>query len=68
MGRTSYYSHSYWVGEILLTPVQLANLAATVANEGYFTPHIVKNIKGGELDKNILRSDIRVLISNIINM
>ena len=42
-------------GEILLTPVQLANLAATVANEGYFiTPHIVKDIKGGELDKKYI--------------
>ncbi len=32
-------------GEILLTPVQLANLAAIVANRGfYITPHIVKAI------------------------
>lgn len=39
-------------GEILLTPVQMANLAATVANEGYFiTPHIVKHIDRGELDE-----------------
>ncbi|MFO7723803.1 MAG: penicillin-binding transpeptidase domain-containing protein, partial [Bacteroidales bacterium] len=32
-------------GEILMTPVQLANLAAIVANKGhYYTPHIVKAI------------------------
>ncbi len=32
-------------GEIGTTPVQLANLAATVANRGYFyTPHVVKAI------------------------
>lgn len=38
-------------GEVLLSPIQLCNLAATIANRGYFyTPHIVKNIKGGDLD------------------
>jgi penicillin-binding protein 2 len=32
-------------GEILLTPVQLANLAATVSNKGYYiTPHMVRAI------------------------
>ena len=31
-------------GEILTTPLQLANQAATIANEGYFiTPHLNKN-------------------------
>jgi penicillin-binding protein 2 len=38
-------------GEVLLTPVQIANLAATIANRGYFiTPHIVKEIEDHELD------------------
>lgn len=38
-------------GEILLTPIQIANLAATIANRGYFiTPHIVKSIEDNELD------------------
>ncbi|MCC7298430.1 MAG: penicillin-binding protein 2, partial [Bacteroidia bacterium] len=32
-------------GEILLTPLQMANVAATLANRGYFyTPHLVKGI------------------------
>jgi penicillin-binding protein 2 len=32
-------------GEILLTPLQMANMAATIANRGYFyTPHLVKGI------------------------
>ncbi len=32
-------------GEVLTTPVQLANLAALVANRGYYiTPHIVKSM------------------------
>lgn len=33
-------------GEVLATPVQIANLAATIANRGhYFIPHIVKAIE-----------------------
>ena len=33
-------------GEILITPVQLANMAATIANRGYYiTPHLVKSIQ-----------------------
>ncbi len=32
-------------GEILMTPLQMANLAAIIGNRGYyFTPHIVKSI------------------------
>lgn len=32
-------------GELLLTPLQMANFAATVANRGYYyTPHVVKQI------------------------
>lgn len=38
-------------GEILATPLQIANLSATIANRGYFvTPHLVKAIKGAPLD------------------
>ena len=34
-------------GELLLTPLQLANLYATFANRGhYITPHLVKSING----------------------
>ena len=34
-------------GEILLTPLQLANVAAILANRGYYyTPHLVKSIEG----------------------
>lgn len=33
-------------GEILATPLQIANLGATIANRGHFiTPHIVKEMK-----------------------
>lgn len=38
-------------GEVLLTPLQIANLGATIANRGYFyTPHVVKNVKGEQLE------------------
>ena len=34
-------------GEILATPLQIANLSATIANRGYYiTPHVVKDIEG----------------------
>ena len=37
-------------GEILATPLQIANLCATIANRGYFiTPHVVKSISGAHL-------------------
>ena len=38
-------------GEILSTPLQIANLGATIANRGHFTaPHIVKEIQDAQLD------------------
>jgi len=34
-------------GELLITPIQMANMTATIANHGYyFTPHVVKKIQG----------------------
>jgi len=37
-------------GELLTTPIQMANLAAIIANRGfYYTPHIVKKIEGKDL-------------------
>lgn len=38
-------------GEVTLTPLQIANLGATIANRGYFiTPHVVKEIEGESID------------------
>lgn len=38
-------------GEVNLTPLQIANLGATIANRGYYiTPHVVKKIRGEALD------------------
>lgn len=39
-------------GEILSTPLQVANLGAMIANRGfYYTPHLVRNIQDQTLDK-----------------
>ena len=38
-------------GEVNLTPLQIANLGATIANRGYYyTPHVVRKVKGEPLD------------------
>ena len=38
-------------GEVTLTPLQIANLGATIANRGYYiTPHVVKEVQGEPLD------------------
>jgi len=38
-------------GEVNATPLQIANLGATIANRGYFiTPHVVHSIEGEPLD------------------
>jgi len=43
-------SNSIGQGEILATPVQLANMTAAIANRGhYFTPHILKKIEGKDI-------------------
>ena len=48
----SVISISIGQGEVNLTPLQIANLGATIANRGYYiTPHVVRKIKGGEIDK-----------------
>ncbi len=44
-------SNAIGQGEILATPMQIANFCATIANRGWFyTPHLVKRIKGQKLD------------------
>ncbi len=49
---TAIVSNSIGQGEVLMTPIQLANMMAAVANHGfYFTPHIIKKIQGEVIDK-----------------
>lgn len=38
-------------GEVTATPLQIANLGATIANRGYYyIPHVVRSISGGQID------------------
>jgi len=59
-----WYGHHRWAfstirsisigqGEVMLTPLQMANIAALIANRGwYYTPHFVKSIgKTGPLEQ-----------------
>lgn len=44
-GASTTISNAIGQGEILTTPIQLANMMAAIANRGYyFTPHIIKTI------------------------
>jgi penicillin-binding protein 2 len=49
-------------GEVLTTPLQLANTTAAVANRGYFyTPHVVKAISNKSIDERFTtRHDIHI--------
>ncbi|KIA99033.1 MULTISPECIES: penicillin-binding protein 2 [unclassified Flavobacterium] len=48
---TTIVSNSIGQGEVLMTPIQLANMMATIANQGhYYTPHIIKKIEGEKID------------------
>ena len=43
-------------GEVNLTPLQIANLGATIANRGYYhVPHVVRKVKGETLDTMFTR-------------
>ena len=51
-GSTFNLSNAIGQGEVLTTPIQLANMTAAIANRGYYyTPHIIKHIEGHVIDK-----------------
>jgi penicillin-binding protein 2 len=48
---TTTLSNAIGQGEVLVTPIQLANMTAAIANRGfYYTPHIIKTIEGKTID------------------
>ena len=48
----SVISISIGQGEVLATPLQIANLGATVANRGYYVvPHVVKSVQDTVIDR-----------------
>jgi penicillin-binding protein 2 len=43
-------------GELLTTPIQMANMAATLANKGwYYTPHIIKGIENDTIPSRFFK-------------
>ena len=47
-------SNSIGQGELLMTPIQIANMAAIICNKGYyFTPHIIKDLPAEFNDKKL---------------
>jgi penicillin-binding protein 2 len=55
-------SNAIGQGEVLMTPIQLANMIATVANRGfYYTPHIIKKIKNGTIDKKFTTKHVTTI-------
>ena len=62
-GATTILSNAIGQGEILVTPIQLANMTCAIANKGfYYTPHIIKSIKAKSIDKKFKKK-----ISTTIN-
>lgn len=56
---TTIISNSIGQGEVTMTPIQLANMMATIANEGYYyTPHVIKKIEKHKIDKKFTTKHI----------
>ena len=59
---TAIVSNAIGQGEVLMTPIQLANMMAAVANRGYFyTPHIIKKIEGQKIDAKFTTKHITTI-------
>jgi penicillin-binding protein 2 len=55
---STIYSLAIGQGEMLVTPLQMTNLAVIIANKGYyFTPHLVKGIEGDEHELQYARHE-----------
>ena len=59
---TAIVSNAIGQGEVVMTPIQLANMMATVANEGYYyTPHIIKKIEEHQIDKKFTTKHVTTI-------
>jgi penicillin-binding protein 2 len=53
---STVYSNGIGQGEVQVVPLQMANLAALIANRGYyFAPHFLKEVKGEEYPRKEYR-------------
>lgn len=58
-------SNAIGQGEVTLTPLQIANLCATIANRGtYVTPHVVISIEDEKIDSAYIRKN-RVSVDSL---
>lgn len=69
---TNIVSLSIGQGEIGVTPLQIANLSAIIANRGYYMiPHIIKESEGVKLDKKFKEKNYTMIdtsqFSKVIN-
>jgi penicillin-binding protein 2 len=54
-------SNAIGQGEVLTTPIQLANLTAAIANRGYYyTPHFLKSVTGDTLQQKFIRKNTSI--------
>jgi penicillin-binding protein 2 len=61
-------SNAIGQGEVLATPMQIANFCTIIANKGwYITPHLVKKIKGMPLDTTFTRKNYSMIDSSYFN-
>lgn len=59
---TAIVSNAIGQGEVEATPIQLANMIAAVANQGYYyTPHIIKKIKGEKIDPKFTKKHVTTI-------
>ncbi|AWA29607.1 penicillin-binding protein 2 [Flavobacterium magnum] len=59
---TAIVSNAIGQGEVEATPIQLANMIAAVANQGYYyTPHIIKKIKGEKIDPKFTKKHVSTI-------
>lgn len=59
---TAIVSNAIGQGEVLMTPIQLANMMAAVANRGYYyTPHIIKKIESETIDKRYTTKNVTTI-------
>jgi len=61
-------SNAIGQGEVLTTPMQIANFCTLIANKGwYITPHLVKKVKGTALDTLYTRKNFSMIDSSYFN-
>jgi penicillin-binding protein 2 len=54
-------SNAIGQGEVLTTPIQLANFTAAIANRGYYyTPHFLKSVTGDTLQQKFIRKNTSI--------